>query len=71
MLLPNGTVLTGYILGAQTYIYDPVADTWTATGTKLRGDRSDEEGFELMPNGNILSYDVFSSISTTSTVLPA
>src|SRR4029078_3435924 len=62
-LLPDGRVLAGYISGAQTYIYNPTTNSWIATGTKLRGDRSDEETWILLPDGSILSYDIFSSSS--------
>jgi hypothetical protein len=62
-LLPGGLVLAGYIFGPQTYIYDPVANTWSQAATKLRGDRSDEETWLELPDGSILSYDVFSSIA--------
>lgn len=60
-VLPDGTVLAGYLSGPQTYIYDPSVDTWTATGTKLRNDRSDEESWVKLPDDSILSYDVFGS----------
>jgi hypothetical protein len=69
ILLPTGKVLGGYISGPQTYLYDPNTDSWSATGTKLRGDQSDEETFVLLPatsahpQGAVLSYDVFASIS--------
>jgi hypothetical protein len=62
-LLPDGQVLAGYISGPQTYIYDPASNTWTATGTKWRSDQSDEESWVTLPDGSILSYDVFSSIT--------
>jgi hypothetical protein len=58
-LLPDGRVLGGYIVGAQTYIYDPASDTWTFAANKLRNDRSDEETWVTLPDGSILSYDVF------------
>jgi hypothetical protein len=64
IVLDNGKVLAGYISGPQTYLYDPSANTWTATGTKLRNDQSDEETWIKLKDGSILSYDVFSSIST-------
>ena len=67
-VLPDGTVLAGYLSGASTYIYNPVSNTWTQTGTKQNSDRSDEETWIKLPNGNILSYSIFSSISSgTST----
>ncbi len=59
MLLPNGQILAGYIFTGATYLYDPATDTWTATGSKLRGDRSDEETWTLLPDGSVLSYDLF------------
>src|SRR5581483_8578314 len=34
------------------------------TGTKLRNDASDEETWVMLPDGSILSYDVFGSPST-------
>ena len=74
-LLPNGNVLAGYISGAQTYIYNPTANTWAQTGTKANSDRSDEESWVTLPDGSILSYNVFSSISsgtpTAQRYLPA
>ena len=63
-VLNNGKVLVGYLSGAQTYLYDPAANTWATGPTKLRGDRSDEETWAKLPDGSILSYDVFSSPAT-------
>ena len=59
VLLPNGKILAGYLSGPQTYLYDPGTNTWTQTGDKLRGDRSDEETWSLLPDGSVLSLDVF------------
>jgi hypothetical protein len=63
-LLPDGSVLGGYVSGPQTYIYHPTTNTWTQTGTKLRNDQSDEETWIKLPDDSILSYDVFSTIGT-------
>ena len=63
-VLSNGTVLAGYLSGPQTYIYNPTANTWTLAATKLRNDRSDEETWVKLPDGSILSYDVFASPAT-------
>jgi hypothetical protein len=62
-MLDSGKILLGYIAGPQTYLYNPVTNTYTATGTKLRNDQSDEEGFVKLPDGSILDYEVFSSIA--------
>ena len=59
ILLSNGNVLTGYILGPQTYIYNIANNSWSQTGTKLDNDQSDEEGFVKLPDDSILSYNVF------------
>ncbi len=39
---PTALSLGTYILGSQNYIYNPTTNIWTATGNKLRNDRSDE-----------------------------
>jgi hypothetical protein len=62
IVLPNGQILAGYIFDGRTFLYDPTANTWTQTvGSKLGGDRSDEETWVMLSNGNILSYDVFAN----------
>ena len=63
-VLPDGRILAGYIAGPQSFIYDPAANIWTQTGTKLRNDQSNEESWVKLPDGSILSYDVFSSSAT-------
>jgi hypothetical protein len=63
-VLPNGTVLAGYLSGKQTYTYDPVGNTWSFAANKLRSDQSDEESWVKLPDNSILSYDIWSSIST-------
>ena len=63
-VLANGTVLSGYLGGPQTYAYNPTTNTWSATGTKLLNDRSDEESWVKLPDGSILSYDIFASPSS-------
>ena len=60
-MLPDGTVLCGYLSGPQTYIYNPATNAWSQGPTKLDGDRSDEEAWVKMADGSILSYDVFDS----------
>src|SRR5262249_24027900 len=61
-VLPNGDVLAGYLNGPETYVYHPATDTWRRTaGDKLRQDASDEESWIKLPDGSILSYDIFAS----------
>ncbi len=70
-VLSNGTVLGGYVFSSYTAIYNPTTNTWTATaGSKVDGDRSDEEAWVKLPpvgsatDGDVLSYDVFYSASS-------
>ena len=60
-VLPNGTVLAGYINGPQTFIYNPATNVWSQGPTKLRNDQSDEENWVELPGGSILSYDIWAS----------
>jgi hypothetical protein len=62
-VLPNGNVLAGYLSGPQTFIYNPTTNSWSPGGTKLRNDQSDEECYVKLPDGSILSYDIFASIT--------
>jgi hypothetical protein len=62
-LLGNGKIVAGYISGPETYLYDPASNSWSQTGTKRNNDRSDEETWMLLPDGSVLSYDIFSSYS--------
>ena len=64
VLLPDGKLIAGYLSGTQVYLYNPANNTWAATGSKIHGDRSNEETWVLLSDGDVLSYDIFSSIST-------
>jgi hypothetical protein len=65
-VLPDGRVLGGYVNGPQTYFYNPATNAWSAAGTKLNNDQSDEETWvklpasTSLPMGGILTYDIFS-----------
>jgi hypothetical protein len=63
-VLQNGKILAGFINGPQTFVYDPATNTWAAGATKLSGDQSDEESWEKLPGGDILSYNVFGNPQT-------
>lgn len=60
-LMPDGTVLAGYISGPETYFYYPQYDFWFNGPTKLRNDASDEETWLTLPGYQVLSYDIFAS----------
>ncbi len=58
-MLLEGNILTGFLDGPETYIYNIASNTWTATGTKNNNDQSDEEGWVKLPDNSVLSYDVW------------
>ena len=61
VLLPNGKILAGYLSNTETFLYTPSTNTWAASGSKLRGDRNNEETWLLIPGGDVLCYEIFSS----------
>ncbi len=63
MVLSNGLILVGNIIGPQTYLYNPTLDTWTQTGDKLNNDTSTEETDTLLPDGSVLAYSISASIN--------
>ena len=62
MLLPNGKILAGSIFTNQTYIYDIATNSWSYAASKVYPDRSDEESWVKLANGNVLTYDIFESV---------
>jgi hypothetical protein len=64
VLLPGGKILVGDLINSDTFIYEPAADTWVASGTKVYPDSSDEEGWTMAGDGGIINYDLFHSIAT-------
>ena len=63
-VLPNGNILAGYFNGPQTFIYNTTTNSWSTGATKLRNEPSDEESWVKLPDGSVLSYDIFSSIAS-------
>ena len=60
-LMNDGTVLAGYLNGGQTYRYNPTTDSWTTDAVMLNGDRPNEESWIKLPDGSILTYEIFGS----------
>jgi hypothetical protein len=52
-MLADGRLLVGNLTDSRTAIYDPVANTWTATGNMAA--RSNEEAWNLLPDGTVLT----------------
>jgi hypothetical protein len=62
-VLPGGDVLVGNIFNDGTEIYDPATNLWSPGPNKVhQNDKSDEESWVKLPNGDILTYDLWSSI---------
>jgi hypothetical protein len=75
MVLDDGTVLCGYILGPQTILYNPAADPllnpslpanstpWIQVGSRIHADeQGDEETWLKLPDGSVLSYDLWNDV---------
>lgn len=62
MLVPGGKILAGSIFTNMTYLYNIAGDTWSFAASKVYPDRSDEEGWAKLPNGKVITYDIFESV---------
>ncbi len=58
MVLPDGTFLLGNCCGNTQALLDEATLTWTTTGAG-KADTNSEEGWTLLPNGKLLTADVF------------
>jgi hypothetical protein len=63
ILLAGSKILVGDLVNSQTWIYDVPSDSWSQTGSKVYADQSDEEGWAKLPDGSVLTYDLFKSKS--------
>jgi hypothetical protein len=65
MLLRNGQILAGSLTTRNTYLYDIATNTWSFAAAKVYNDQSDEEGWVKLPDGSVLTYDIFQSVATS------
>jgi hypothetical protein len=56
VILPNGTLMLANCCSTQEALLSASTLTWTTTGTG-KADENDEEGWTLLPNGNVLTVD--------------
>lgn len=68
-VLPDGRFLLGQIHTKKTAVYDPVANSWTATADKISN--VSEESWALLPDETILSVDCSNPPHAEKYVLPA
>jgi hypothetical protein len=57
-VLPNGEFLVGRKLDEKLAILNPKTLTWAAVSSKGKKDFDAEEGWTLLPDGTVLTYDV-------------
>ena len=58
VVLANGTLMLANTTTKQAALLNPSSLTWTATGTG-KFDSNDEEGWELLPGGKVLTVDCY------------
>jgi hypothetical protein len=58
LVLPNGKFLVGRKTTKQVAELDPATLKWTTRGSAGKSDFNAEEGWTLMPDGTVLTYDV-------------
>jgi hypothetical protein len=64
VVLPNGTFMLASCCAGPTAdaLLDAATLTWTATGGPTAGDSyQDEQGYELLPSGNVLTIDIWTN----------
>ena len=67
VVLASGTFMLGACCGspAVNALLNPADLTWTSTGAPRAGDHyQDEQGYELLPNGNVLTIDIWTNYSS-------
>ena len=64
MLMQGGKVFAGSLTTGKSYYYDIAGNSWSQTGTKVYNDQSDEESWVRLPDGRVMTYDLFQSFGT-------
>lgn len=55
VVLPNGILMLASMSNKQAALLDPNTMTWTPANMNNKLNRNDEEGWTLLPNGNVLT----------------
>jgi hypothetical protein len=58
VVLPDGRFVVGRKLDEQMAALDPLTLTWTALASTNKSDFNAEEGWTLLPDGSVFTYDV-------------
>ncbi len=59
VVLPDGTFMMGDKMSPQAALLNLKTMTWTKTGTRTKRDMNNEEGWTLLPNGEVLTVDCY------------
>jgi hypothetical protein len=70
LVLPNGQFIIGNKLDQRVASLDPATLQWTALGSSGKSDFNAEEGWTLLPSGNILTVDVLDAPNSELYVVP-
>ena len=57
VILPNGTYMQADAIQTVTDFFNPSNLSWSPAGVSGKADGFDEEGWTLLPNGNVLTVD--------------
>jgi hypothetical protein len=63
VVLPNGTFMLGDKMSRQAALLDVATFSWTETGTSTKSDLNDEEGWTLLPGGEVLTVDCYTDFA--------
>ena len=58
VMLPNGRFMMANIVNGQNALFDESTLTWTVQAGTGKADRNDEEGYQLLHNGGVLTINV-------------
>jgi hypothetical protein len=61
VVLPDGRFVVGRKLDMQVAALDPTTLTWTLLGSIGKSDFNAEEGWTLLPNGTVFTFDVLNA----------
>ena len=64
VILPNGTYMQANCCTTEAALLDASTMTWTSTGANKK-DVNDEEGWTLLPDGDVLTVDAYVFLSQT------
>jgi len=59
VVLPDGTFMLGDKMSRQAAVLNLKKLTWKEVGTSAKADLNDEEGWTLLPNGQVLTVDCY------------